>query len=402
MKQLEGKNIILGITGSIAAYKSAMLARLLIKQGAKVKVVMTPCAKEFITPVTMATLSQNTVLCDFFHHDDGAWNSHVDLGLWADLFLIAPASANTMAKMAFGIADNLLLTTYLSVRCQTMIAPAMDVDMYHHRATQQNLQILRDAGHPIVEPGMGELASGLTGKGRMEEPEQIVEHVVAWFKSSQQFAGKKVLITAGPTYEAIDPVRFIGNHSTGKMGFAIAEEFARRGAMVTLVSGPSALQCSHGNISRINVVSAAEMLAAAQDAFAVADITVLSAAVADFTPVKAADQKIKSNKTGLQIDLKPSVDIAQHLGAQKRDGQLIVGFALETQNEIENAKEKIRKKNFDCIVLNSLQDAGAGFGHNTNKVCIIDKHGTITNFDLKPKTEVASDIANTIYAMIKK
>lgn len=391
---LQGKHILLGITGSIAAYKAAMLTRLLVKQGATVKVVMTPLAKEFITPVTMATLSKNTVLCDFFHHDDGSWNSHVELGLWADVFVVAPCTANTLAKMANGIADNLLLTSYLSVRCPVVVAPAMDMDMFAHKATQRNIATLKKDGVSFIEPTVGELASGLDGKGRMAEPETITQWLSNFFETKNSIK-KKILITAGPTYEAIDPVRFIGNHSTGKMGFAIAEELAQRGAQVTLVAGPVQLTTSHHNITRIDVTSAQEMCDVCLKQFPKMDGAILSAAVADFTPVTKYDKKIKE-KQSLTIELKPNPDIAQELGKRKKTKQFLVGFALETNNEFTNAQGKLEKKNFDFIVLNSLADKGAGFGYDTNKVSIIERNGTVTNYELKSKQDVAKDIADQI------
>ena len=391
---LQGKHILLGITGSIAAYKAAMLTRLLVKHGATVKVVMTPLAKEFITPVTMATLSKNTVLCDFFHHDDGSWNSHVELGLWADVFVVAPCTANTLAKMANGIADNLLLTSYLSVRCPVVLAPAMDMDMFAHKATQRNIATLKKDGVSFIEPTSGELASGLDGKGRMAEPETITQWLSNFFETKNSIK-KKILITAGPTYEAIDPVRFIGNHSTGKMGFAIAEELAQRGAQVTLIAGPVQLTTSHPNITRIDVTSAQEMCDVCLKHFPKMDGAILSAAVADFTPVTKYDKKIKE-KQSLTIELKPNPDIAQELGKRKKAKQFLVGFALETNNEFTNAQGKLEKKNFDFIVLNSLADKGAGFGYDTNKVSIIERNGTVTNYELKSKQDVAKDIADKI------
>lgn len=396
---LEGKHILLGITGSIAAYKTAMLTRLLIKQGATVKIVMTPLAKEFITPVTMATLSKNTVLSDFFHHDDGSWNSHVELGLWADVFIIAPCTANTLAKMAHGIADNLLLTTYLSVRCPVVVAPAMDMDMYSHTATQRNITLLKQDGVSFIEPIEGELASGLDGKGRMAEPESIVSWTENFFIKKNSLK-KKILITAGPTYEAIDPVRFIGNHSTGKMGFAIAEEAAKRGANVTIITGPVQLSTHHPNITRIDVTSAQEMYEAALQLFPFMDGAILSAAVADFTPAKKYSLKIKE-KQSLTIDLIPNPDIALELGKIKKRSQILAGFALETHDETSHAKTKLERKNFDFIVLNSLADEGAGFGYDTNKVTIIQKDGSSHEFDLKSKKAVAIDVIDTLSALLK-
>ena len=393
---LKGKHIILGVTGSIAAYKAATLTRLLVKEGASVKVVMTPLAKEFITPLTMATLSKSPIMVDFYNPENGDWNSHVDLGLWADLYLIAPASANTIGKMAGGIADNLLLTTYLSAKCPVMVAPAMDLDMYQHPATQRNLQILQSFGNIIIEPESGELASGLIGKGRMAEPEQIVTFITDYFAKRTDFKGKRVLVTAGPTYEKIDPVRFIGNYSSGKMGLAIAEELAGRGAEVILVCGPVNLKTRHPSIHRVDVESAAQMYEVASREFETCDIAVLSAAVADFTPKEKADRKIKRGKEDLVLELLPTRDIAAELGHVKKASQMLVGFALETNDEENNAFSKMQRKNLDMIVLNSLNDKGAGFGGDTNKVTIMDRTGGKTVYELKPKTEVARDIVNEI------
>lgn len=393
---LKGKHIILGVTGSIAAYKAATLTRLLVKEGASVKVVMTPLAKEFITPLTMATLSKSPIMVDFYNPENGDWNSHVDLGLWADLYLIAPASANTIGKMAGGIADNLLLTTYLSAKCPVMVAPAMDLDMYQHPATQRNLQILQSFGNIIIEPESGELASGLIGKGRMAEPEQIVTFITDYFAKRTDFKGKRVLVTAGPTYEKIDPVRFIGNYSSGKMGLAIAEELAGRGAEVILVCGPVNLKTRHPSIHRVDVESAAQMYEVASREFETCDIAVLSAAVADFTPKEKADRKIKRGKEDLVLELLPTRDIAAELGHVKKASQMLVGFALETNDEENNAFSKMQRKNLDMIVLNSLNDKGAGFGGDTNKVTIMDRTGGKTIYELKTKTEVARDIVNEI------
>jgi len=396
---LNGKKIILGITGSIAAYKSAYLTRLLVKEGAEVKIVITPYGKEFITPVTLATLSKNTVLSDFFKYNDGAWNSHVDLGLWADLMLIAPASANTIAKMANGIADNLLLTSYLSARCKVMIAPAMDMDMLLHPATVKNLSILKSYGNIIFEPSGGELASGLVGKGRMEEPEIIVEKIKSYFAERQPFKGKKFLINAGPTYERIDPVRFIGNFSSGKMGYAIAEEMANRGAEITLVSGPCQLDIKNPGIKVINVLSTEEMYNECKAIFPKLKGAILTAAVADYKPQVFSQTKIKRNPDKLTLDLEPTKDIAVALGKMKTKDQILVGFALETENELNNALIKIKKKNLDFIVLNSLKDAGAGFQSDTNKICIIDADNNMEKFELKSKKEVACDIVNKLEKM---
>lgn len=393
---LKGKHIILGVTGSIAAYKAATLTRLLVKEGASVKVVMTPLAKEFITPLTMATLSKSPIMVDFYNPENGDWNSHVDLGLWADLYLIAPASANTIGKMAGGIADNLLLTTYLSAKCPVMVAPAMDLDMYKHPATQRNLKVLQSFGNIIIEPESGELASGLIGKGRMEEPERIVAFIADYFARQEDFKGKKVVVTAGPTYEKIDPVRFIGNYSSGKMGLAIAEEFAGRGAEVVLVCGPVNLKTSHPAIRRVDVESAAQMYEVTSKEFVNSDVAVLSAAVADFTPKEKVDHKIKRGKDDLLLELLPTKDIAAELGRIKTASQLLVGFALETNDEEVNALSKMQRKNLDMIVLNSLNDKGAGFSVDTNKVTILDKTGDKTVYELKTKVEVAKDIVDQI------
>ena len=393
---LKGKHIILGVTGSIAAYKAATLTRLLVKEGASVKVVMTPLAKEFITPLTMATLSKSPIMVDFYNPENGDWNSHVDLGLWADLYLIAPASANTIGKMAGGIADNLLLTTYLSAKCPVMVAPAMDLDMYKHPATQRNLKVLQSFGNIIIEPESGELASGLIGKGRMEEPEKIVSFITDYFARQADFKGKKVVVTAGPTYEKIDPVRFIGNYSSGKMGLAIAEELAGRGAEVVLVCGPVNLKTCHPAIRRVDVESAAQMYEVTSKEFVNSDVAVLSAAVADFTPKEKADHKIKRGKDDLLLELLPTKDIAAELGRIKTASQLLIGFALEKNDEEINALSKMQRKNLDMIVLNSLNDKGAGFSVDTNKVTILDKEGDKTVYELKTKVEVAKDIVDQI------
>lgn len=393
---LKGKHIILGVTGSIAAYKAATLTRLLVKEGVSVKVVMTPLAKEFITPLTMATLSKSPIMVDFYNPENGDWNSHVDLGLWADLYLIAPASANTIGKMAGGIADNLLLTTYLSAKCPVMVAPAMDLDMYKHPATQRNLKVLQSFGNIIIEPESGELASGLIGKGRMEEPEKIVSFITDYFARQADFKGKKVVVTAGPTYEKIDPVRFIGNYSSGKMGLAIAEELAGRGAEVVLVCGPVNLKTCHPAIRRVDVESAAQMYEVTSKEFVNSDVAVLSAAVADFTPKEKADHKIKRGKDDLLLELLPTKDIAAELGRIKTASQLLIGFALETNDEEINALSKMQRKNLDMIVLNSLNDKGAGFSVDTNKVTILDKAGDKTVYELKTKVEVAKDIVDQI------
>lgn len=393
---LENKKIVLGITGGIAAYKACNLARLLIKKGAEVQVVMTPSAKEFITPLTLSTLTHKPVVSEFFDRRDGSWHSHVDIGLWADAMIVAPATASSIGKMANGIADNMLVTTYLSMKAPVFVAPAMDLDMYAHPSTQQNIRRLVAYGNHIIEPGTGFLASKLEGKGRMEEPEKIVEVLEQYFAKQQRLSGKKVLITAGPTYEKIDPVRFVGNYSSGKMGFALAEACALQGAEVTLVSGPVMLQTKHPAIRRIDVESAQEMYDAATSHFPEADITILSAAVADFTPETTADKKIKRKGDELVLNLRPTQDIAAALGTLKKDNQLLVGFALETDNEMQNAQSKMERKNLDFIVLNSLQDKGAGFRVDTNKITILDRQQGITAYDVKTKQEVAEDIVEYI------
>lgn len=393
---LENKKIVLGITGGIAAYKACNLARLLIKKGAEVQVVMTPSAKEFITPLTLSTLTHKPVVSEFFDRRDGSWHSHVDLGLWADAMIIAPATASSIGKMANGIADNMLITTYLSMKAPVFVAPAMDLDMYAHPSTQQNIQRLVSYGNHIIEPGTGFLASKLEGKGRMEEPEKIVEVLEKHFSKQQSLTGKSVLITAGPTYEKIDPVRFVGNYSSGKMGYALAEACAKQGAEVILVSGPVMLQTKHPAIRRIDVESAQEMYDAATTYFPQADIAILSAAVADFTPETTADKKIKRKGDELVLNLRPTQDIAAALGAIKNENQLLVGFALETDNEVQNAQDKMKRKNFDFIVLNSLQDKGAGFRVDTNKITIIDRQQGTTAYETKSKQEVAEDIVEYI------
>ena len=394
--RLEGKHIILGLTGSIAAYKAAYLLRGLVKEGAEVQVVMTPAAKEFITPVTMSALSGRPVASDFFAANDGTWHSHVDMGQWADLMLIAPITAATIGKMAHGISDNLLVTTYMSAKCPVYIAPAMDLDMFQHPSTLKNLEILRSYGDVILEPGEGELASGLHGKGRMQEPEQIVEEVVAFFNSKKKLLNKKVLVTAGPTFEKIDPVRFIGNYSSGKMGFAIAEKLADDGAEVILVSGPVSLQINHPRIQRVDVESADQMYDACVNCFSGVDAAVMCAAVADYRPKVMAGQKLKRKAGEMNVELVATKDIAAALGKLKTKSQLLVGFALETNNETQNALTKMQKKNLDFIVLNSLQDKGAGFGVNTNKVTILSKDNNAQEFELKQKAEVAADIVEKL------
>lgn len=401
ISMLKGKKILLGITGSIAAYKSAVLVRELKKQGAEVKVIMTPLAKEFITPLTLATLSQNPILVDFFNPENGDWNSHVDLGIWADAYVIAPATANTIAKMAYGIADNLLLTTYLSSRAPVFIAPAMDLDMFAHATTQENIKKLEEEGCHLIYPASGFLASGLEGKGRMEEPENIAASLNDYF-TPKLLEGKKVLITAGPTYENIDPVRFIGNYSTGKMGFALAETCAKQGAEVMLIAGPVQLKIKHHHVRRIDVTSADEMYDRTVEHFSEADVAILTAAVADFKPNVQSDVKIKRGKEQLTIELVPNRDIAQALGNIKKETQTIVGFALETNNEEANAADKLKRKNFDFIVLNSLSDKNAGFGFDTNKITILYRDGNKKSFGLKSKNLVAEDIINELNIHLKK
>ena len=396
---LKDKKIILGICGSIAAYKTAVFTRLLIKAGAQVQVIMTPAAGDFITPLTLSTLSKNPVLTEFTKDRDGQWNNHVELGLWADALVIAPASANTLAKMAHGICDNLLLAVYLSARCPVFFAPAMDLDMLQHPSTQKNLETLGAYGNYLIQPAYGELASGLIGEGRMAEPEEIMEYLGDFFSQSQKLKGKKVLVTAGPTQEAIDPVRFIGNRSSGKMGFAIAEALADLGAEVNLVSGPTQLLTQHPRIHVQKVTTAKQMLEACSDYFDAADITIWSAAVADYKPAEEAKQKIKKKADNLTLVLTKTDDIAATLGKRKRKGQIIVGFALETEEEEGNALKKLESKNFDLIVLNSLNDPGAGFGHDTNKVTILDGKKK-TTFELKSKKAVASDIVHAILEKI--
>ncbi|MDH5475557.1 MAG: bifunctional phosphopantothenoylcysteine decarboxylase/phosphopantothenate--cysteine ligase CoaBC [Cyclobacteriaceae bacterium] len=391
---LQGKKIILGVCGSIAAYKAALLIRLLTKQGAEVKVIMTTSALDFITPLTLATLSKNPVLTSFQHNESGEWNNHVALGLWADVMLVAPATANTIAKMANGLCDSLLLATYLSARCPVFVSPAMDLDMYVHPSTIQNIKKLESFGNRVIDAEHGELASGLVGTGRMAEPEHIVDKLIGFFKETEDFKGKKVLITAGPTHEAIDPVRFIGNNSSGKMGFALAEEIANRGGEVCLVSGPTAEQSSN-EITLIKVKSAEEMRNVCVEKFHTTDVAILSAAVADYKPKVQFDQKVKKKTDSLTIELVKTHDIAAELGGLKKENQFIVGFALETENESNHAQEKLKKKNFDFIVLNSLNDKGAGFGHDTNKITII-RNNNSKEFELKSKVDVAKDIANEI------
>lgn len=397
---LGGKHILLGVTGSIAAYKAANIVRLLVTQGAEVKIVMTPLAKQFITPLTLATLAKNPIYVDFFNPENGEWNSHVSLGMWADAYLIAPATANTIGKMANGIADNLLLTSYLSAKCPVFVAPAMDLDMFTHPAVQKNIETLKSYGVHFIDAEDGELASGLVGKGRLAAPERIVESLDTFFNGQMSLTGKKVMVTAGPTYEKIDAVRFIGNYSSGKMGYAIAEECASRGAEVVLVSGPTSLNVHNSNIKLVRVNSAREMYEACNQEFPQCNAAVLSAAVADFTPQNVSDTKIKRKDNNLEITLKPTDDIASSLGKQKGD-RVLVGFALEKENELENAIGKLERKNFDFIVLNSMNDKGAGFNHDTNKITIINRNKEVKNFELKPKVLVAKDIVNEIENLLK-
>ncbi len=396
---LSGKHILLGVTGSIAAYKAANIVRLLVTHGADVKIVMTPLAKHFITPLTLATLAKNPIYVDFFNPENGEWNSHVSLGMWADAYLIAPASANTIGKMANGIADNLLLTSYLSAKCPVFVAPAMDLDMYAHPAVQKNIETLKSFGVHFIDAEDGELASGLVGKGRLAAPENIVACLDKFFDGQQSLFGKKIMVTAGPTYEKIDAVRFIGNYSSGKMGYAIAEECAARGAEVVLVSGPTSLTTNNANIKLVRVNSALEMYEACNSEFPQCNAAVLSAAVADFTPQNVSDTKIKRKDNNLEITLKPTDDIAASLGKVKGD-RILVGFALEKENELENAIGKLERKNFDFIVLNSMNDKGAGFNHDTNKITIINRNKEVKNFELKPKVLVAKDIVNEIEKLL--
>lgn len=399
---LKGKKIILGITGSIAAYKAAYIIRALVKKGAEVQVVITPGGKEFITPITLSALSSNPVISEFFSNRDGSWHSHVDLGLWADAMLIAPATASSIGKMANGIADNMLITTYLSCKAPVFIAPAMDLDMFAHPSTQQNIEKLRSFGNHIIEPGEGELASHLVGKGRMEEPDAIVGVLDRYFDGLGSLSQKKIVITAGPTYEKIDPVRFIGNYSSGKMGFALAEACAAQGAQVTLIAGPVSLSTTHPGIRRIDVESAEEMYQAAVRTFPDSDAAILCAAVADYRPEVQSDEKIKREKTGdITMHLVPNPDIAAALGKMKQAGQRLVGFALETTNEVAHATEKLERKNLDFIVLNSLKDKGAGFRCDTNKVSILEANGKLTEYPVKPKNEVAGDIVEKLASLLK-
>jgi phosphopantothenoylcysteine decarboxylase / phosphopantothenate---cysteine ligase len=401
---LKSKHILIGVTGGIAAYKTASIIRLLVKEGAEVKVIMTRHAKEFITPLTLATLSKNPILTEFYNPVNGDWNSHVDLGLWADVYLIAPATANSIAKMANGIAGNLLLTTYLSARCPVFVAPSMDMDMLNHPATIINIETLKAFGNHILEPTSGELASGLSGKGRMAEPEEIVKEIINFFtkkKSYKPLKGKHLLINAGPTQEPIDPVRFISNYSSGKMGIALADASAEYGADVELVLGPVSITPGNSSVKIINVTTAESMAAECISRFPACDIAILSAAVADFTPEEFKGKKIKKGGSGLLLNLKPTKDIAAELGKAKKPSQILAGFALDTNNETENARKKLFSKNLDIIVLNSLNENGAGFGYDTNKISIIDRNNNIDKFELKSKTEVAKDILDKIVSMIQ-
>ena len=397
---LKGKRIVLGITGSIAAYKSCLIIRELMKAGAEVQVVITPAGKEFITPITLSALTQKPVISEFFSQRDGTWHSHVSLGLWADAMLIAPCTASTLGKMAHGIADNMLITTYLSMKAPVFIAPAMDLDMYRHPSTVANMEQLKSYGNHIIEPASGFLASGLEGKGRMEEPAVIVRHLADFFKgNTQQLRGKKIMITAGPTYEKIDPVRFIGNYSSGKMGIALADECARRGAEVTLIAGPTPLRTSYAGIHRIDVESCEEMYHAATGCFAQQDAAILCAAVADYKPITTAQEKIKRTTEDLTITLTHTEDIAAALGKEKKQSQVMVGFALETCNEEANAQGKLQRKNLDFIVLNSLRNEGTCFRSNENQITIITKNGK-TEYEKKDKNAVACDIIDQLYKQL--
>lgn len=399
---IKGKKIIIGVSGSIAAYKAALLTRLLIKAGAEVRILMTPSAMTFITPLTLSTLSKNAVLSEV--SSESGWNNHVELGLWADALVIAPATANTLAKLASGICDTILAAVYLSARCPVFIAPAMDVDMWHHPATQENIRRLQAFGNRLIPVGVGELASGLTGEGRMAEPEEIVQQLETFFAPDTILAGKTVLLTAGPTFEPIDPVRFIGNRSSGKMGIALAEEATRRGAQVTLILGPTHLRAPEATFKVIRVETAQQMYDAALGHFESCDVAIFAAAVADFRPVSAASKKIKkqAGNQGLTLELTETPDIAAALGARKRAGQIMVGFALETNDETQNAFSKLQRKRFDFIVLNSLNDAGAGFQHDTNKISILRQDNSVRDFELKPKLAVAADILDEVEAALKQ
>lgn len=393
---LKEKKILIGVTGSIAAYKIPVLVRLFIKEGAEVKLVLTSAAKDFVTPLTLATLSKNPALTDSFNTADGSWNSHIELGNWADVYIIAPASANTLAKMACGLADNLLTTTYLAAKCPVFIAPAMDLDMYKHSSTQSNIKTLVKQGIHLIQPKEGELASGLCGAGRMEEPEEIVKIIAGFLNKKKDFQKKKILITAGPTFEKIDPVRFIGNRSSGLMGYCLADEFAARGADVTLISGPVAINTENEQIHRVDVETADEMFVQCRKYYSKADVIIMAAAVADYKPVSVSEKKIKKTKTKFNLELTKTIDILMELGKLKNKNQILVGFALETDSEVKNAEEKLIKKNLDLIVLNSLNDKGAGFSSQNNKVTIIRNNKSHLNYKLKSKREVARDIADVI------
>lgn len=393
---LKDKKILIAVTGSIAAYKIASLVRLLIKAKAKVQVIMTESASEFITPLTLATLSKNPVYTSFYKTENGEWNNHVELGLWADIMLVAPASANTIAKMSSGICDSLLMATYLSAKCPVAFAPAMDLDMYQHPSTKDNIAKLIAFGHEMIAPGTGELASGLMGEGRMAEPEEIVSYLENKLNPINFYTNKNILVTAGPTYEAIDPVRFIGNASSGKMGYALAEAFAEKGANVTLISGPTNLKVHNPNIQSISIISAAEMFAAVQSHFEKTEIFVMAAAVADYTPTLQAKEKIKKTTCEMNVELTKTIDILNYIGEHKSKDQISIGFALETDNELGNAQSKLKSKNADLIVLNSLKDVGAGFNGDQNKVTMLDKQGLVEEYNLKPKSKVAEDILQKI------
>lgn len=400
---LQRKKIIIGITGGIAAYKVPLLVRLLIKAGAEVQVMMTPAAHEFVTPLTLSTLSKKPVLSKFTEGSEGVWNNHVELGLWADLMVIAPATANTIADLVHGKSENILQAVFLSARCPVAVAPAMDLDMYQHPATKENLETLRSRGTLIIPPGTGELASGLSGEGRMAEPEEIYSFIETTLVHANRLSGKKILITAGPTYEPIDAVRFIGNFSTGKMGIAIANVLARQGADVTLVCGPSKERNTDARVKRIDVTTAGQMYEACVNAFPESDAAIMTAAVADFRPKHVAGRKIKKEAGGMSsVELEETKDILATLGQLKKSGQVLAGFALETDNETDNAKSKLERKNLDFIVMNSLRDAGAGFGTDTNKITVFTRDGKTHNFDLKPKNEVAQDIADVLYSFLSK
>jgi phosphopantothenoylcysteine decarboxylase/phosphopantothenate--cysteine ligase len=397
---MTGKKILLGVTGGIAAYKIPQLVRLLSKQGASVKVIMTPDAVHFVTPLTLSTVSNYPVFIDFFNPRNGEWNNHVELAAWADVFVIAPATAHSISKMANGQADNLLMATYLSAKCPVMIAPAMDLDMYAHFSTVENLEKLANNGHHIIPAASGPLASGLIGEGRMQEPEYIVDELKRFFEKGKSFSGKKIIVTAGPTYEAIDPVRFIGNHSSGKMGIRIAEELAFRGADVILICGPSAIKHQQSNIKRVNITSADEMFSAVKQHFEYTDAVIMSAAVADYKPVSVSSSKMKKNDDELTIQLTKNPDILAWMGMHKKH-QILAGFALETDNELQHAKDKLIKKNLDFIVLNSLQHKGAGFQHDTNQISIIEKDEKMTHFEIKSKKEVAVDVADKLFLYLQ-